>query len=70
VANAVEICTSLRLLQRIIHFIKIFGIQILKDEVKKVDTDLNKMFSNIRIRILSSLINSPTSLEDVTLYID
>lgn len=37
---------------------------------KKVDTDLSKMFSNIRIRILSSLINNPTSFKNVTLYID
>ncbi|ORE01073.1 hypothetical protein BCV72DRAFT_323141 [Rhizopus microsporus var. microsporus] len=37
---------------------------------KKVDTDLGKMFSNIRIRILSSLINNPTSFKNVTLYID
>ena len=37
---------------------------------KNVDTDLSKTFSNIRIRILSSLINSPTSFKVVTLYID
>ena len=37
---------------------------------KNVDTDFSKMFSNIRIRILFSLINSPTSFKNITLYID
>ena len=38
--------------------------------LKKIDSDLNKMFSNIKIRIISSLLNNPSSFKNVTLYID
>jgi hypothetical protein len=37
---------------------------------KKVNKDLNNMFSNIRIRILSAIVNNPTPFKNVTLYID
>lgn len=37
---------------------------------KKVKTDLESLFSNIKIRILSAKLNNPEGFENVTLYID
>jgi hypothetical protein len=37
---------------------------------KKVNKDLNNMFSNIKIRILSAMVNNPKPFKNVTLYID
>ena len=37
---------------------------------KQVNNDLNSMFSNIKIRISSALVNNPKPFKNVTLYID